>query len=368
MVAIICTSPFHIFTAFILKHNEFMDKDVEIIMLDYSRDSEMLYKKLKKCKEFSSVHYLHANEIWKKYALVGNYFYKVNFLNSGIKIVERENIKWRDIEVLLFPYHEPFAVVLARNLNINRIKCQYAYYDDGAAAYVDSSNVIVKHPSRIEKMLCVPNQMFKPDVAYMYGPENTDLNGYISIKKINIPRDYSFLDRINAFFDYSSFERRKFIFFDQCSDQNETEKDKAEKEKSLKILDEYFDRKDVYIKKHPKRCSNDFEDAGWDIMPVSQYVPFELCILNDPGISDCVLISDFSSASITPKLLFNTEPNLIFLNRLLCYFSENNNIKDVINVLRKLYSYDGVFEPKNDEELRKILENIKYNRRINSGD
>lgn len=68
MIAILCTSPLHIMTAFSLKMNQLQNEDVQMILLDYSVDSEDLKEKILETGVFDAVHYLKAKSIFRKYA------------------------------------------------------------------------------------------------------------------------------------------------------------------------------------------------------------------------------------------------------------------------------------------------------------
>lgn len=73
--------------------------------------------------------------------------------------------------------------------------------------------------------------------------------------------------------------------------------------------------------------------------------------------SDHILMSFFSTASFTPKLLYGKEPYLIFLDRLTGYDFLNSG--NLILGLKSLYKKpEKIMQPKSIDELFKIIENL----------
>jgi hypothetical protein len=73
--------------------------------------------------------------------------------------------------------------------------------------------------------------------------------------------------------------------------------------------------------------------------------------------SDHILMSFFSTASFTPKLLYGKEPYLIFLDRLTGYDFLNSD--NLIRGLKSLYKNPKkIMQPKSVDELFEIIENL----------
>ena len=116
-----------------------------------------------------------------------------------------------------------------------------------------------------------------------------------------------------------------------------------------RIVDLVGDSK-VMIKKHPR----DMEMSELDRVITS--IPFEvLCMRWD--MSDKTLISCRSSAMYTPRIMFDQEPDVVFLCRLLSDGLLEINTYDDIYQFRKMYrNKKRVMLPKTEEELFSYIE------------
>ena len=121
---------------------------------------------------------------------------------------------------------------------------------------------------------------------------------------------------------------------------------------SEKLGEVYYllNNKNFYYKAHPNEILNGIHDR-FELYHTN--FPWELNInsLEDSSI----LISVFSTAAITPKILYNKEPRLIFLFRLLhpyLFFQAEEFLKRVKN---SYHNKDRVVAPRTINELSEIL-------------
>lgn len=337
MISILCTSPLHIMTAIAIKNEYYIDKEVSLILLDYSYNIGEMIPRIKKTNIFYNVYFIHAKDIFIKYNSRKSFMFY--FLVNGKKIITQSGLELKKIDELLFPYRDPITTVIAKYLGDN---CKYIYFDDGIASYVDPNVVICQHPSRIEhNVFSITDEYYNPKVGYFFSPELSEIS--IEKRKIEIPRSTDYIDIVNYVFGYENFPSRKVIVFDQCDNTTQdTGMDKDEVYSLISYIKKAFDIKDVYVKKHPKRTGVYYEAAGLDILPVKSGVPFEVCILNEKNINELVLVSDFSTASFMPGLLFDAKPRLIFLYHSMNFYKEKEKIEfdKFIKKFKMLYSED----------------------------
>ena len=336
MKVIICSSPFHILLSFALKEQYYSKDEVSILLMNYSADADKLYVKLKETSIFKEIYFVKDKKLFIKYN--SSYIYRVYFLKYGNKLLDDINFPWRDVDELIYPYHDPILYLIARNQLINNIKCKYSYYDDGTAAYVDYKNALVEKAGKIETLFNVPLRVYRPDRLYLVAPNIFDKKGYCNIIKLTLPKTDEFVNKVNDFFGYVKCEHRRYIFFDQCTNVEGGVLDNEELAGVFHFLKENFHRHEIYIKKHPKRKKTVFEENGWDIFPQDCFVPFEVCLLNEK-VDNLVLISDFSTATIMPKLLFESEPTVVYLYKVLSLFKGNNrnHVCRLVDKLKCIY-------------------------------
>ena len=118
-----------------------------------------------------------------------------------------------------------------------------------------------------------------------------------------------------------------------------------------------FWKDELVIKRHPsdkkeKHCNIKYCECS--------DVPFEIIIANS-DVSNKILISVFSTAAITPKILFNQEPKIILLCKIFQGYSKECN-EDVIKFFEKtkgLYHAENFYIPETEDELFEILEKLK---------
>ena len=261
---------------------------------------------------------------------------------SGISIIEKAGIPWPEYTKLLFPYRDPIAVLLAKNYKKNGINCNYIYYDDGTALYVDSETMICNKPSRLEKVLGVPDELYKPSEGFVFAPELLDFPDAIKLHKISFQRETGLINTLNKVFEYEKILKRKYIVFDLCDVEQGTQLDITEMNQVIRLVKKLLNNDCVYLKKHPKRIGTYYEDAGLKIFPSKISLPFELYLLNEGADDDTVLISEFSTAAIAPIIMFGDEPRLVFLYQMMVFFpyDQKEKIDQFLQKISKMYKED----------------------------
>lgn len=362
MIRMLCVSPAHILTAFILKEIYFAEKELEIILLDYHPNVQTMYEKLKNYQEFREVRLIRAKKIWKKSALQNDKLFNFWFYTRDESYLNKLGIEITGTEQFLFPYRDPIAALMAKCIITKGEKCIFSYYDDGTAPYYDANNVISSKPARMELLLRVPLRYYVPQSAYMFSPQMSGLENEITIHKINAPKNKEFLYKINQYYGYQSYEERKYIVFDQCGNYEGSKEDIEEVHKLLDIVGKVIDKKQVYVKKHPRRELKIYEESGWEVFPLSLEVPYEVSLLNSEKVEEQVLMADFSASLTMPKQLFDLEPTVIFLYKLIniAFTSEKQvQLDRVVNDLKEMYrKKERVFVPETLEELGEFLNEI----------
>lgn len=125
-------------------------------------------------------------------------------------------------------------------------------------------------------------------------------------------------------------------------------------QKEEELIKELENTNKLIIRKHPNEKEMKFNcklygsEEMWEL----------LC--GEKINNDHILISLFSMAAFSPKLLFDKEPYLIFLYKLLDYNIQQKIMYDnMIERLKKIYQKNKIFVPIDQNEFFEVLNSIK---------
>ena len=172
--------------------------------------------------------------------------------------------------------------------------------------------------------------------------------------------DSNHLKTINSISGYSNEARidEKYILLDTIPCEwlkiGEQKKYYKTKKKLIKLLGNK-----IVVKRHPRDCSVDNDNVKtYEYMDM----PFEVICVNS-NIEEKVLITIGSTAVLTPKIIFDKEPKVIWLDRLILGELVDNNRMELIERIRKMYrNPERLIIPENIFELKKALKTKKMNK------
>ena len=237
---------------------------------------------------------------------------------------------------------------------------QYHYIEEGLSSYTDFNHRLENRNFWIKTInYLIYNGNLIPKFKYLYIYNRNLYNGIMETK--TLPRfDVSlFKYSTNHEIKNENFPKRMFLGSPLESIDSLLSKKLQTNEKnnfqlfvSEKLGEVYYllNNKNFYYKAHPNEILNGIHDR-FELYHTN--FPWELNInsLEDSSI----LISVFSTAAITPKILYNKEPRLIFLFRLLhpyLFFQAEEFLKRVKN---SYHNKDRVVAPRTINELSEIL-------------
>lgn len=343
MKLIWCSSPFHIVTAINMKEKIFFDKPVSVILTDYSADSRTYYDIMTRDKRFEKIIYVPSKDILEKFNR-GNALYRLFYFGQAESYLRKYGIGYEEIDELIFSYRDQIAKAIAICARKKGHYIKFSYYDDGTGSYIGSA--ISSMPSRLELALGVPVRFFVPDNIYLYAPKLC--KDYDNLKIKQLPA----ISEPDAYEKYRSKEiinNEKVVFLDQY----------PHNEALLKLLSEWAE--EIIIKKHPK-CPNEDKYKEYGFAHIwSNLQPFELSLMEDDCLENRVFITECSTASMTPKILYNKEPFVIFLREMAEYRHqrEYEEIDGLIYRFREIYEDKRrVYIPKTINEFKKIMDTV----------
>lgn len=232
-------------------------------------------------------------------------------------------------------------------------------FEDGIGTY-ESFNKSLSYKINIFDNICRTilrrGKSIRISSVYVYRPDLMIENRYpiCEIKSNRLLENYSTLTKIFMCDDNDHLKDIQFIYFEQPNDMMVTNYLSVEESIKSILLQ---NRKRTIVRLHPRDLKrtqfySEFicENSGmWEL----RLVNFD--------VENKVLIGPFSTAQITPKMLYDQEPYLIFTYQLYHDFfgDETSYIENIIGRIRGVYREPKkIFVVKSMAELREVLEKL----------
>lgn len=348
--AIVCNTPLQIMNAI----------NIVINNVESTKDNTDIFiiQSFKKCSEISNR--IEESQLFNKV------FYctpKAKTISRFVDLLDTKKIfelyEYNNESFVDNKYEQIF--VSDRNLlavGLNYIsKGSIFVYDDGIISYV--GNHLVNKNNYEHPWL---NRMFKTDV-YSYDIKKHYVNNKdfcksnVSSNIEQLPylnnNENKAIELIKKVFDYKEdfLSEHKLIIFEQPIDKKEGYNGKTFSELFDNNL---YNRLNPIVRLHPVQKDVEYKHVLMDNINNLWEID---CIENVKDSN--ILLSYYSSAQISPKLLANKEPILIFIYKLflsdLSSFDTKNIELSIENVKANYKNKNRIFVPENENELEEIL-------------
>ncbi len=247
----------------------------------------------------------------------------------------------------------------------NNIPIERILFDDGASSYLNDFYVYIRKEDALVRKLLFGEKALEPVSRKMlYSPDLYQMTCK-STKKYKIEKidgkfdNYETKELCNRIFQFkdSDLIKENCILLD-CIKDEILDKEGQKKLQFLyrKIFQEYG-AENIIVKPHPRDNAKMEGGAKY----YSNYkLPLE-CLYMNLNCSEKVLISVSSTAVATPKILFDQEPYVILLYRLLDLKKINmDDLDRYYRNCKSLYRHPERFMiPENEEELTEYLKQKK---------
>lgn len=250
--------------------------------------------------------------------------------------------------------------------NGNR-KVKNVFLEHGYSTYIKEYSKkpwYLKFLINLVGLKCMDGTML--DEIYLFEPELNCVsqNGKICKMKKMDKKNIHLREVMNAVWNYNAqseneFSNKKVIVMEQGPQKVEFDKE-AFWEQILSILD----KEQVIVKPHPRQKQSTLSKQGVEISK-HHTVPWEIEVLNH-DMNNKILMTIFSGACLSSKLLFEEEPTIIFLYKLLPvdYSFLGEEIVKFADKVGSLYANRSkYFIPENLEELKDYCEKIGIGRK-----
>lgn len=373
MILIVCSTPLQIMNALNLKLTFLKNEAVDLIILDHSKDNIIYYEELKKLNFFNDCFFLRTRNMnggsseikWIRYLKTANHYLRKNkLLKQSIvfnKKYEEFFVCSPDLPSQIIYYH---IKKINPSVRLNMLEeGTFAYY-----YFLHKYNLLKK---MFTKFIFGGKTFKNYQKAYIYRPDFMEESGEnIELKKLPFidKKNKEIVQIFNKVFEYENTDsvewEQKVFYFDQPFQYQSINK-------SVKKLVDFISTKltpkfQLNIKLHPRTDENEF---GNKVHVMQTRVPFELVVANNE-VKDKILISVFSSACLNPKIMFDEEPYVILLYKLIdlsLLTNLNERSFNLANKVKESYkAKNKFFIPETFEELSEILDFLLFRSQKNS--
>lgn len=306
----VCSTPYQIYNAVNISQSLFNEEISDIYVLNVSSSILEIYNKIKESKIFRKVYLIEVDKNTKN----NKFFYYINRLKKIIftkRMIPNQDSMYDRIFIV---GTEVFSKVIYYYWYNKNNKIDLCYFEDGTGSYsrilIESRNLL-KH--RILRYIKGFDIIRNCKYLYVYRPDCV-MSSFKSIELIQIPlinKTEKYMNKLKNILKKSENENiyNNFIFFDSDFGNNIILNQQIE---YVRILKKELGNKKFHMKLHPNSNINLYGD-GIDILKTTD--GFEIINL-EYNVSEKVLISIMSSACLTPKLIYNEEPYIVFLYNL----------------------------------------------------
>ncbi|NBI70635.1 hypothetical protein D3Z50_06105 [Clostridiaceae bacterium] len=357
MTCFFCATPYHVLLASIMKITYLKKETAELILYNHFKGAYALYENLKRTTLFSNVYFINENN----YTLFNKLkrAFHIVFPDSVVKRVAKRCVY---NEIVFFAIDFLSASYIIREYNKRNLACIFSYGEDGIGTYMDPG--IYSPSPKTAFMLKITGRLRWLDRIhniYVLEPKLLQSNFNKQIQLICLP---AFLDS-EGYLNILWPERRKdkigsVVYLQEPFVEDRNQKEVTDEKNVVEICQAIVGDSEFTIKLHPR--TRNYRVNSKHIVKTS--IPFE-CLLKPQELDDKIIISIMSTAAITPGLLYQRRPYIIFLYKLFPEIPFDSKIQKFLDCLTGLPLYsEKVFIPHDINEMIHVLKELRNRREM----
>ena len=363
--AFFCDSPFQVFTGMHMLIHDGIESDMYI--LDSFQDAKDLAQKLNQATMFRKTILIKSELLCtkkrsiNKHSIISSFktlstYFRVESIVTGYL---EKNTKYKK---MYFTCNK-LSFRLARFYYIKKgFDTEFVFFDEGAGSY-DGHFENVKLTDRLIRTILFgkrsDNQnlklfLYKPELYYDYENTKNRLNKIPTVNGLDVAN----IDKYRKVFDIvGNTSRKKCIFFDAFREEICFSKYSLNKLGDwLQLVENKIGIENMYIKSHPRsfgRYPHKCEEYATSSPMEINYMAMDL--------DDMCFVALISTATITPKMIYDREPYVI----LLCnvnheVYKPRERLLEFFKNVQKLYRDPQKFMiPESEEELERCLNTVR---------
>ena len=362
--AFFCTTPYQVLVAIALSKQVQGLSDIYVI--DQFEKADQLVDVLKECNRFDKVQLIREYPIFKmKREGANSNKLRLRYIQIYLCLDKTVRSIIPDLSIYtdLFASCNSFVPRLFFLSSAkHRLNMNYHYYEDGIGSYTNKKLYVISGFDYSARRFIFGKRTvnIKYDL-YLFNPEmfkqlmpDLDIKTHKIMPLQSGTEDTEIVDRIYSVGMIKSIQQNA-VFFDTVHTETVLSFDHDKMMHDTEEILSMIGRENVIVKSHPRDTKKWFDFDYFEFPSVPLEV---LCMHQD--LSGKVLLSFFSTALFTPKMLFDQEPVLIMLYKVLGN-TDDNELKDrFCSILETTYKDHGrIFIPETREELYGILNALK---------
>ena len=275
--------------------------------------------------------------------------------------------------------------IICNELYKNNPNLKVHFFEEGIGIYVKSFMIPEQRNALygvLYKLVGYKRVMENISTIHVYRPEliekkNINITPIPDVKCIYpIRRETSPLlfDQLCSIFQIKEYNfDQKFVYFDQWFYTSKTDKEYQvykdfSQAKFLRKIEHRTDVK-ILVKKHPVTKNQDYESLNFNTL--NDLGIWELFLMRN-NVSNSILLTLFSTAVFTPKILYDQEPYVVLMGKAIKNEAARYGISDTLgriwnssievfaNNIKKSYTDSGrFFIPESIDELYDIISKVK---------
>lgn len=351
----IVSTTYHLLVFLFVKEIYLKDCRIDLVVTDKTPYLEQVYKKGSLNPYFHKVLFADGRKIKNPYKSPAVTFFESFLYNPTTKkIMTGELDNYDDVYYASPGMPDEIVKEIGKTLIRKNRNIRFHRFEDGFASYTKAPVSFI-NTKMGQKMY---QTFFKYDIdkmehdIYMFEPYLAEED--ITFDKIRIEKNPEVIEKVVEMAkDIFAFESRtfpeKFMFLGQGT-ANGMGNPKTYRRLIYNIC-EKTGTDNFILKPHPRGVYDKFHES---ICVYEDSCPFELAVAN--GImEDKVLISYYSTACVSGKLLFGSNSKIIFLYPLAAdSFNEKCDYEDYFRKLQE--TCEGIYIPRSKEELFALIE------------
>lgn len=350
----VVSTPYHLLV-FLFVMDAFLSGDeVDLIVTDKTPSMEELYKSGRLKPYFHQVFFADGRKIKNPYKSAPVTFYE-SFIHNGTTdaIIDAPLPRYDKMYFASPGTPDEIVKEIAKTLIKKNKKLTFHRYEDGFASYTKKPVHVINTPSGV----AMYKALWHYDIYEMereillFQPEMAEKN--VDFEKIQIPQTPERIQKITETAkDIFRFEAKvpgqSVIFLGQGT-ENGSQNPETYQRLILRLRD-IAGEENFIIKPHPRGVHDDFHGE----LPVYEdSCPFELAIASG-AMEGKTLISFYSTACVSGKLLFHSKCRIIFLYPLAeDSFNEKCDYEDYFSAFSKLC--ENVYVARDWKEVEALL-------------
>lgn len=360
-----CTSTFQLLPiiSLAIHRNEKAD-----LYIDPDFDGAYKYAdKIRQMNIFCDVIVIAANFDYKKYYTINrSLLYKIQTALSYLKVDEIakmvliHDVRYTSMFVSSNAY---FPRIVHFHFIKNKISTEIKYFDDGIGSYLGNHAYTTILPERLLRRILFGKEatsfaherfLFSPVLFHMLNK-----NSNVTVRRIpKIWKENIYKKMFNTVFLESEkvYFKERVMILDQPKYEIFSNNNINSLLEIYKLIIDIVGKENIIIKRHPRCKDKEIETVNYYS---SIGMPFE-CICMNVEMNNKILISYDTTAVITPKLLFNQEPLVILLYKIVK--AKRNEVSstvldDLFLTFKNTYTDKKRFIiPNNIDELKNTLQ------------